>query len=103
MADDCDWWVAGHPVVLTVLFLLVSGPPFLGLASNVEDEVNEVQEVIAQDETVVVLGHDRVRVRPTGKPLAKRWAMVFNLDAGRVAGFRAYEDTNAIAAAFTAG
>jgi len=75
---------------------------FIALGSNVEFERFEPQEFVAQSERVVVLGSERGRVRCTGKDFDNDWAMVFTVRDGRVAQFRSYENTAAVADAFRA-
>jgi ketosteroid isomerase-like protein len=39
-------------------------------------------------------------VKSTGRAFDNDWAMVFTLREGKITGFRSYEDTGAVAAAF---
>ena len=73
------------------------------LGGNVEFEHFEPQEFIAGGDRVVVTGTERGRVRSNGRTFTNDWAMVFTLRGGKVAAFRCYEDTGAVAAAFSAG
>lgn len=73
---------------------------FKHLGSDVEFESFEPGDFIAEGERVVVLGRERGRVRRTGKRFDNDWALVFTVRGGRVAGFRIYENTAAIAGAF---
>ena len=72
------------------------------LGGNVEFESFEPREFIAGGDKVVVLGGERGRVRATGKTFDNEWAIVFGVRDGKVTSFRCYEDTGAVAAAFTA-
>jgi uncharacterized protein len=69
------------------------------LGESVEFEQFEPQEYIAQGDKVVVLGHERQRVKATGEVVEDDWAMVFTLRGGKITKFRNYEDTAAVAAA----
>jgi ketosteroid isomerase-like protein len=106
IADDVVWRLDGAPSV-----------PYSGerrghegvvdflqrLGGNVEFEHFEPQEFIAGGDKVVVTGTERGRVRTNGRTFTNDWAMVFTLRAGKVTGFRCYEDTGAVAAAFEGG
>ena len=56
-------------------------------------------DYIAQGDKVVVLGHERQRVKATGLTVENDFAMVFTIRDGKIARFRNYEDTAAVAAA----
>ena len=73
---------------------------FKNLGSSVEFESFEPGDLIAEGDRVVALGHERGRVRSTGKVFENAWALVFTIREGKVAGLRCYENTAAIAEAF---
>jgi ketosteroid isomerase-like protein len=73
---------------------------FKNLGSSVEFESFEPGDLIAEGDRVVALGHERSRVRSTGKVFDNAWALVFTIREGKIAGFRCYENTAAIAEAF---
>lgn len=72
---------------------------FKVLHETSEFEQFDPQEFIAQGDKVVVLGHERQRIKTTGQVVEVDWAMVFTLRDGKIAKFRNYEDTSAGAAA----
>jgi hypothetical protein len=74
---------------------------FKQLGTEVEFESFEPGDFVAEGERVVVLGHERGRVRRTGKTFDNDWALVFTVRGGKVAAFRVYENTAAIAEAFS--
>jgi uncharacterized protein len=74
---------------------------FQQLGSNVTFESFEPGAFIAEGDKVVVLGRERGRVGKTGKTFDNDWALVFTLDGGKVANFFLYENTSAIAEAFS--
>ena len=75
---------------------------FVQLGTNVDFEHFEPGAFIAEDDKVVVLGRERGRVKRTGKSFDNDWALVFTFDGGgKVAGFQCYENTAAIAEAFS--
>jgi len=53
----------------------------------------------AKGDKVVVLGHERQRVRATGRVVETEWAMVFVVREGRITKFHNYVDTHAVAVA----
>lgn len=57
-------------------------------------------EVISFGEHVLSLGHERVRVRATGRVFESDWAHLFQVIDGRVVRLREFYDTAAIAEAF---
>jgi ketosteroid isomerase-like protein len=73
---------------------------FTILAESVELQALERHAVVTQGDTVVVLGREQSRVKPTDRTCTSEWAMVFTLRDGRIARFREYHDTDAWAAAY---
>lgn len=104
IAEDAEWSAPGPEVV-----------PYFGerrgrdgaleffkqLGSNVEFERFEPGDFVAEGERVVALGFERGRVRRTGKAFDNHWALVFTVRGGMVAGLRIYENTSAVAEAFS--
>ena len=102
-AEDINWNIHGPEVV-----------PYFGLRRGhqgviefltqiggaVEFEDFQVRELIPHGDRVIVLGHERGRVRATGKTFDNEWAMSFTLRNGKVTDLRSYEDTAAVAEAF---
>jgi ketosteroid isomerase-like protein len=75
---------------------------FVQLGTNVDLEHFEPGAFIADGGHVVVLGRERGRVKGTGKTFDNEWALVFTFgDGGKVTGFQCYENTAAIAEAFS--
>lgn len=77
------------------------GDFFAALGAALEIAEFEPQQFLATGETVVVLGRESGRARPTGKPHATEWVHVFTIRAGRVVAFREYSDASAVAEAFS--
>ena len=103
LSDDVEWWVAGPPEI-----------PYAGSFRG-RDEVGEffatfneaidyeswhAHEFIAEGETVVVVGEERWRAKPSGQLVDNPWVLVITVHAGQVVRFRAYEDTAAAKEAF---
>ena len=74
---------------------------FVQLGTNVDFEHFEPGAFIADGDRVVALGRERGRVKGTGKTFDNEWALVFTFGGGKVAGFQCYENTAAIAEAFS--
>ncbi len=105
LTDDVEWTFQGPSVIpfagtrrgregVAEFFSLVGG--------NLEFERFEPREFVAQGDTVVVLGFERSRIKPTGRTFEQEWAHVYKLRDGKVAEFLALEDTAAHAVAFDA-
>ncbi len=67
-----------------------------------EFEQFEPREIVAQGDTVVVVGYERSLVKPTGRTFEQEWVHVYTLRDGKIAMGRFFEDTAAEAAAFGA-
>ena len=104
IAEDAEWAAPGPEVV--PYFGERKGRDgalefFKNLGADVEFESFEPGDFIAEGDRVVALGRERGRVRRTGKVFDNRWALVFTIRDGMIAGFRIYENTSAIAEAFS--
>lgn len=106
LTDDVEWWVNGPPEVIPYVGARHGQEQvaqfFATLGETVEFTEFEPEEFIAQADKVVSTGRDRQRVKKTGRTAENTWAMVFTLRDGKIAGFRSYEDSAAVATAFTA-
>jgi ketosteroid isomerase-like protein len=102
-ADDVEWQIAG-PAAIPICGSRHGREQvaqfFTVLADTLETQQFEPREFIAQDDTVVVLGHERQRARSTGRSYEGDWVQVFTLRDGKVVKYREYFDTAAALAAF---
>ena len=73
------------------------------VGENLEFEQFKPREFVVQGDTVAVLGYERSLIKPTGRALEQEWAHVYTLRDGKIAKFRAFEDTAALVVAFDAG
>ena len=71
------------------------------LGSSVTFEQFELLDLIAEGDKVVALGRERGRVGKTGKSFDNDWAIAFTISGGKVATFFLYENTSALAEAFS--
>ena len=62
----------------------------------------EPREYVASGDTVVAIGSYAATARATGKPMTSDWVMVWKFRNGKLAYFREYTDTQALAAAVAA-
>lgn len=76
---------------------------FQTLGESLEVQDFSTESIIASGDKVVVLGHERMKVKSTGKVYATQWAHVWTLNKGQVTEFFEYTDSAAIAEAFRAG
>lgn len=75
---------------------------FVQLGTSVDFEYFEPGAFIADGDKVIALGRERGHVKGTGKTFDNEWALVFTFDdGGKVTGFQCYENTAAIAEAFS--
>ncbi len=102
--DDAIWHVVGDPRQVA-FFGRREGKAamtdfFVSLAGLVEALDCMPKAFDAFGEQVLVLGSDSGTVRATGRRYKTDWAQLFTLREGRVAQFREFYDTAAIALAF---
>ena len=98
-ADDIEFEIIGPPAI-----------PFVGrwrgkeqvaqaIKNNfalVENQQPEVQELVAQGDTVIVVARERGLYRPTGRPYDVHWVQVYTFRDGKLVRFREYFDSSAM-------
>jgi ketosteroid isomerase-like protein len=103
LSDDIEWRIAGP-----------SELPYAGLHRGRDEvakffetfgqasefEMFEAQEYFSRGDKVVVLGHERQRVKATGNMVETEWAMVFTVRGGKIARYHNFVDTHAVALAY---
>src|SRR4051812_9709171 len=105
LADDIEWRIAGPselPYAGTHRGRDEVAKFFQTLGQATEFEVFEPGEYFAKGDKVVVLGHERQRVKATGQVVETEWAMVLVLRDGLISKFHNFVDTHAVAAAHRA-
>ena len=75
---------------------------FRVIAEHVEFHEFSPSELHAAGDKVFVLGHYRVKVRRTGRPVESDWLHVFTLRGGKIAACRIFTDTAQFALAWRA-
>jgi ketosteroid isomerase-like protein len=104
LAEDVDWQIVGH-------FQKVPWPAawrgrraleryFTILAEALEVEIFQPDEFIVDGDNVVVLGHERMVARATGRIVEASWAQVWTFREGLVIRYREYTDSAAWEAAY---
>ena len=104
LTDDVEWWIAGPSEILpwagTRRGREQVGRFLVAFPETLEIQAFEPRTFIAQGETVVVLGRELARVKPTGCICETEWVMVFTLRDGKIARFRQYHDSAAWVVAY---
>ena len=76
---------------------------FAAVMEHSEPQAFEPLHFVAAEDRVLVLGRERFRVKSTGRTWACEWAHAMTVRDGKIARFREYTDTAAIAGAFGKG
>ena len=103
LADDIEWVVPGPsdvPTAGTYKGKQAVGAWFGAIHENLEFQVFEPREFIAQGDRVVSLAYVEATTRRNGGKIVNHEAHVWTFRDGKVARFQLYEDTAAIAAAY---
>ncbi len=70
---------------------------FKSLGDSLEVSLFEPREFIAQGNRVVLLGYQRGRAKPTGRPYETEFAHVFTLQGGKIVEFQSFADSLSLA------
>ncbi len=73
---------------------------FALLAENQESIEFEPRQFVATGDVVIALGRYTWRVIPTGRQWQADWAQAFTIRDGKIASFKEFTDTGAMAAAY---
>jgi hypothetical protein len=96
LSDDIEWRLAG-PSELPYAGIHRGRDEvakfFQSFGQAAEFEVFEPREYLAKGDKVVVLGHERQRIKASGQVVETDWAMVFTLRDGRITRFRNFMDS----------
>ena len=66
------------------------------LANHLKPQQFDLNDFIAQDNKVVVLGYQKGRAKPTGRPYETEFVNVWTIRNGKFIEFRVYNDTAAL-------
>jgi len=105
LTDDVVWTLQG-PTTIPFAGVHRGHKGIAEFFSLVEEALEfehfEPREIVAQGDTVVVLGYERSLAKATGRPLEQEWVHIYTLRDGKIAMGRFFEDTAAEVAAFGA-
>ncbi len=102
MAEDVEWHIPGAGLPLAGTYRGRDGVAnfFQKLASQTDILDFQPREFVADGDRVLVVGWERFKVKATNRTAEVDWIMAFTVRNGKVAIFREYSDTKAIAAAY---
>ena len=102
MAEDVEWHIpdSGTPLAGTYRGRDGVASFFQKLSAEWETLDFQPREFIADGDRVLVVGSERARVKATNKTAELEWVMSFTVRNGKVAVYRQYSDTKAIADAY---
>jgi uncharacterized protein len=102
MAEDVEWQIPGAGLPLAGTYRGRDGVAnfFQKLAADSEILDFQPREFIAEGDRVLVVGWERAKVKATNRTVELDWVMSFTIRNGKVAIFREYTDTKALAAAY---
>ena len=100
-AEDVEWDVPGPAPYTGVRHGREQVRRFFADLAEVQwTEEFDVDQIVAEGDTVVVMGRERATALKTDATFEQRWAHGYTLRNGKVAAVRCYEDTHAQASAF---
>ncbi len=106
LTDDVEWTLQG-PAVIPFARTRRGHKAVAEFFSQVGETLEflqfEPRTFVAQGDTVVVLGYEHNRIKPTGRTFEQEWAHVYTLRDGKIAKARFFENTAAYVVAFDAG
>ena len=104
LADDVEWHVMGSPEVVpwagTRRGREQASHFFRAVGETLDVEQFEARTMVAEGDTVVVVGWERSRVKPTGGIYDDEWVHLFRLRTGKIAVFREFNNSAAWVAAY---
>jgi uncharacterized protein len=102
MAEDVDWIIPGTGFPLAGTYRGRNGVAnfFQKLAADSEILDFQPREFIAEGDRVLVVGWERAKVKATNRTVEVDWVMSFTIRNGKIAIFREYTDTKALADAY---
>jgi uncharacterized protein len=104
LADDVEWHIpgAGLPLAGTYRGHDAVANFFQKLSAEWEILDFQPREFVAEGDRVLVVGWERAKVKATNRTAEVDWIMSFTVRNGKIAIFREYADTKALADAYGA-
>jgi ketosteroid isomerase-like protein len=107
LSTDVDWYFVGRPEDIPFAGRRHGHAQMVEFFTAIGQTVDVLEfgprEMLACEDKVLVLGHERVRVRATERVFESDWAHVYTIESGKIVRLREFYDTATIAAAFRAG
>jgi ketosteroid isomerase-like protein len=102
LSEDIEWHIPGAGLPLAGTYRGHNGVAnfFEKLALEMDVLDFQPREFVAEGDRVLVIGWERTKVKATNRTFEADWVMAFTVRNGKVAKFREYTDTKAIAAAY---
>lgn len=102
LADDVEWQSPGAGLPLAGIYRGHDGVANFFQKLTQEAEVLDFQprEFVAEGDRVLVVGWERMKVKATNRTIELDWIMSFTVRNGKVAVFREFTDTKALADAY---
>jgi len=102
MAEDVEWIIPGPGLPLGGTYRGRDGVAnfFQKLAADADILEFQTREFMAEGDRVLVIGWERVKVKATNRTVELDWIMSFAVRNGKVAAYRQYTDTKALADAY---
>lgn len=103
LGDNVDWQFFG-PADIPFAGPRLGKPAvqlfFQQLSDNFVVQEFQTDQFIVQDPDVVVLGHETMKSKKSGRTYTAQWTHVHTIAGGKISKFREYSDTEAILRAF---
>jgi hypothetical protein len=102
LAEDVVWDMPGEGFPLAGTYRGRDGVASFFQKLQQEADILEFQprEFLADGDRVLVVGWERMKIKTTGRGAEIDWVMSFTVRDGKIAAFREYTDTKAIADAY---
>ena len=102
LAEDVVWDIPGDGLPMAGSFRGQDGVASFFEKLQRETDILEFQprEFLGDGDRVLVVGWERVKIKATGRGAEINWVMSFTIRDGKIAAFREYTDTKAIADAY---
>jgi uncharacterized protein len=102
LAEDVVWDIPGEGLPLAGTYRGRDGVAsfFQKLGKQMDLLEFQPREFLADGDRVLVVGWERTKIKATGRSAEINWVMSFTIRNGKIAKFREYSDTKAIADAY---